>query len=150
VDDGLAMHSLAVAAPGDFLQWSWDELADKLKTVGAGRGPGFLFSPGGRAIVRSTPQAMGRSLLSVTAPDQIGLLWAICAWLASHDVTIEAMRVANAGTMSHDEFIVQGMFDPDELAERLSAEVAPGWFGLAHEVASSVLSTIRSVASRAG
>jgi predicted amino acid-binding ACT domain protein len=114
----LAMHSLVVDAPHDF---PWDALSKRLRTVGEGSGPGFLFEPGGRALVRSTPQAMGRSLLSVTAPDQIGLLWAICAWLSEHDLTIDAMRVESTAMTAHDAFIVKGSFDPSELAERLSA-----------------------------
>ena len=70
------------------------------------------------------------SLLSVIAPDQIGLLWAICAWLAEHDVTIDAMRVESAAMMAHDAFIVKGTFVASDLAGRLSA---------AHELAEAIL-----------
>jgi hypothetical protein len=122
VDQGLALHSLVVQAPEEFPVESWEALAARLRTLSENKTIGFLFSPGGRALVRSTPQAMGRSLLSVTAPDQIGLLWAICDWLARNDVTIEAMRVENVGLIARDEFVVRGSFDPDALQTRLSLD----------------------------
>ncbi len=124
VADGLALHSLVLDAPMDFLPDSWDIIAKRLRSVARNEVGRFLFEPGGRATVRCTPQAMGRSLLSVSAPDQLGLLWAICEWLAAHGVTIEAMRVENIDEMAHDEFIVQGSFDPAELERRLSMEPA--------------------------
>jgi glycine cleavage system regulatory protein len=124
VEEGIALHSLTVDAPKDFLPDSWDLLAKRLRSVGDGSGDGFLFEPSGHAVVRCTPQAMGRSLLSVHAPDQVGLLWTVCAWLADNDVTIESMRVTSAEWTAHDEFIVKGSFDPAALAEHLSEKDA--------------------------
>ena len=120
--DGLAMHSLVVQAPPHFLVVSWEGLAERLRGVAANRSPGFLFEPDGRADVRSTPQALGRSVLSVAAHDQLGLLWAICAWLADHGVTIEAMHAQSVGDMARDQFVVRGPFDPDALRARLSMD----------------------------
>jgi pimeloyl-ACP methyl ester carboxylesterase/predicted amino acid-binding ACT domain protein len=139
----LAMHALTVDAPEDFLSDSWDLLARRLRSV-TSDGPGFLYEPGGRAHVRSTPQTLGRSLLSVTAPDQLGLLWRICRWLADNDVTIEACRVTSTAGIAHDEFVVAGTFDPDELAARLSSAGKPIWKRLALEPAASALGTLRA------
>jgi pimeloyl-ACP methyl ester carboxylesterase/glycine cleavage system regulatory protein len=123
----IALHSITVDAPDDFLADSWDLLARRMRSVAKGHRPGFLFEPGGRAMVRCTVQSTGRALLSVSAQDQIGLLWAICDWLAERGVTIEAARVTSVDGMAHDEFIVAGSFDPIELAEHLSANDPPAW-----------------------
>lgn len=143
VDQRLAMHSLTVDASDDFLPDSWDLLARRLRSV-SGAGPGFLFAPGGRANVRSSPQTTGRSLLSVSAPDQLGLLWAICAWLAEKGVTIEAARVTSTAGVAHDEFVVAGAFDPDALAAWLSADDDPLWKRLAFKPAMSAIGTLRA------
>jgi pimeloyl-ACP methyl ester carboxylesterase/glycine cleavage system regulatory protein len=141
----IALHTLVVDAPPDFLPDSWDLLAKRLRAVGEGAGPGFLFEPGGRAYVHTTPQALGRSLLSVSAPDQLGLLWAICGWLADHDVTIESMRVSSTATMAHDEFIVKGTFAPAELAARLSSPQEPVWRSAISEIVGSALGAVRGL-----
>lgn len=141
---GLAMHSLTVDAPVDFLSDSWDLLARRLRSMTSG-GPGFLYEPGGRAHVRTTPQTLGRSLLSVTAPDQLGLLWRICEWLADHDVTIEAARVSSTAGTAHDEFVVVGRFDPISLEEALTAkDGAPTWRRFGWNLAASALGEVRS------
>jgi pimeloyl-ACP methyl ester carboxylesterase len=142
VEQGMALHALTVEAPEDFLPESWDLLARRLRSVAAS-GPGFLFEPGGRAHVRSTPQTTGRSLLSVSAPDQIGLLWAICEWLARSDVTIEAARVTSTSGTAHDEFVVVGHFDPDALAARLTADDKPLWRRFALSSAASAIGGIK-------
>ena len=138
---GLAMHALTVDAPPDFLSDSWDLLARRLRSVAAD-GPGFLFEPTGRAHVRSTPQALGRSLLSVTGSDQVGLLWRICRWLADNDVTIEAARVMSTAGVAHDEFVVAGHFEPSGLETVLSAPDEPIW-RLPISTAGSLLRTVR-------
>jgi pimeloyl-ACP methyl ester carboxylesterase/predicted amino acid-binding ACT domain protein len=134
VSEKLALHSLVVEAPDDFLAESWDILAKRLRSIGEEPGQEFLFEPNGRAVVRSTPQAMGRALLSVSAPDQIGLLWAICSWLADNNVTIDAMRASSSALIAYDEFVVKGTFDARALADRLSARHV----GLADLIASAV------------
>jgi len=147
VDRRLAMHSLVVEAPEDFLPDSWDLLAKRLRSVARNDVGGYLFEPGGRATVRSTPQAMGRSLLSVSAPDQLGLLWAICDWLANQEVTIEAMRVENIEDMAHDEFIVRGPFDADALEARLSIE-SPTLMSAPLHIVSAAVGALRRIGIR--
>lgn len=147
VNDGLALHSLVVEASPDFLPDSWDLLAKRLRSVAANDVGGFVFEPGGRATVRCTPQAMGRSVLSVSAPDQLGLLWAICRWLAAQDVTIDTMRVASIDEMAHDEFIVRGSFDPDELERRLSTE-APTFRSAPLHLVSAAVGALRRIGVR--
>jgi len=147
VDESLAMHSLVVEAPDDFLPDSWDILAKRLRSVARRDVAGFLFEPGGRARVSSTPQTMGRSLLSVSAPDQIGLLWAICDWLAGQEVTIEAMRVGSVDDMAHDEFIVRGAFDAAGLERRLSVE-APTLQSAPLHLVSAAVGALRRIGLR--
>ncbi len=147
VQSGLAMHALTVDAPEDFLSDSWDLLARRLRSV-TSDGPGFLYEPGGRAHVRTTPQTLGRSLLSVTAPDQLGLLWRICHWLAEHDVTIEAARVTSTAGMAHDEFVVVGRFDPISLEEALSAPDEPLWRLPFGRSAGTVVRSVRALVGR--
>ncbi len=127
VDQGIALHSLTLDAPENYLPEEWDLLGRRLRSIAAGEPALFLFEPGGRAHVRTTPQAMGRSLLSVTAPDQLGLLWAICEWLAANGVSIEAARVSSENGMANDEFVVAGRFDPSGLQRRLTADDRPIW-----------------------
>ena len=141
---GLALHSLVVEAPEEFPVESWEALAARLRTLSQNKAIEFLFSPGGRAVVRSTPQAMGRSLLSVTAPDQIGLLWAICDWLARNDVTIEAMRVENVGLIARDEFVVRGSFDPHALQTRLSLD-SPTLTAVPLQLVSAAFAAVRKL-----
>jgi pimeloyl-ACP methyl ester carboxylesterase/glycine cleavage system regulatory protein len=125
-DLGIALHSLTVQAPPDFPPHPWDEIGSRLRAVGEGDRPTLAFVPMGRAHVRTTPQAMGRSLLSVTAPDQLGLLWAICDELASQGVSIEAARVTSTDGIAHDEFVISGAaVTTTALVARLSARRSP-------------------------
>jgi hypothetical protein len=78
---------------------------------------------------------MGRSVVSVTAADQVGLLWAICRWFADQGVSIEAAR-AGAGDAGRveDHFVVVGEPDSRGLAARLTgrpASLIPAAAGLA-------------------
>ena len=95
------------------------------------------FTPAGHALVTSTPQEGGRSVLRVTAPDQIGLLWAVCRWLADHHVNIEAAKVSGSGTTARDAFVVEGRFDAAALQARLSRPRSPSWQRLGSDLVSS-------------
>jgi UTP:GlnB (protein PII) uridylyltransferase len=109
-----------------------------LRAVGAGEPPAVPFTPAGHALVTSTPQEGGRSVVRVTAPDQVGLLWAVCRWLADHQVNIEAAKVSGSGAMARDAFVVAGRFDPAALQARLSRSRPPSWARLAADLVSSV------------
>jgi UTP:GlnB (protein PII) uridylyltransferase len=78
------------------------------------------FAPSGLATVRVDGAHTGRAVVTVTAPDRLGLLWAICRWFADHHVSIESMSVTTDGGVARDNFIVIGDCDGGELAEHLS------------------------------
>ena len=64
-------------------------------------------------------------VVNVTAPDQIGLLEAISRWLTDHGVSIEAASITTTptsagGGSAKDSFVVDGEFDPDDLAGHLT------------------------------
>ena len=80
----------------------------------------FVFTPRGRATVEVDGDVVGRSLVRVTARDQIGLLWAICRWFADRDVSIESVHAATEQGVASDTLVVDGDCDADELAAHLS------------------------------
>jgi UTP:GlnB (protein PII) uridylyltransferase len=56
----------------------------------------------------------------VTAPDQVGLLWATCRWLADQGISIQSARVGGRDGMAEDHFLVTGEADLHELSAHLS------------------------------
>ncbi|GAC1530789.1 MAG: hypothetical protein NVS3B12_05820 [Acidimicrobiales bacterium] len=117
---GLALHALTVS-PGHMTQSRWDELGARLRAVGAGERIALEFTPLGRAEVSCASASEGRLLLSVTAEDQVGLLWAICRWLADEGVGIESAQIGGRGGRADDRFLVHGQFDPEGLQTLLTA-----------------------------
>lgn len=117
---GLALHALTVS-PGHMTQTRWDELGARLRAVGAGERIALEFTPLGRPEVSCTSAAGGRLLLSVTAEDQVGLLWAICRWLADEGVGIESAQIGERGGHADDRFLVHGQLDPEGLRTLLTA-----------------------------
>jgi UTP:GlnB (protein PII) uridylyltransferase len=123
-DSGTALHALTID------RWRltedlWRELGEQLRRLGQEGQPTVTFTPVtftpvGRAVVTSSPSAMGRSVVTVTAPDQVGVLWAICRWFADHDVSIEAASVGASDGQVEDHFVVVGQPDTRALAARLS------------------------------
>lgn len=116
---GNAMHALTIDnwRPTEDL---WDRLGVQLRRLGRDDSPTVSFTPVGRAVVTSSPSAMGRSVVTVTAPDQIGVLWAICRWFADHDVSIEAACAGAEDGQVEDHFVVVGQPDARALAARLT------------------------------
>lgn len=90
---------------------------------------------------------MGRCVVTVTAPDQVGLLWAICRWFADNGVSIEAARVGVEHGRANDHFIVVGDPDTRSLAAHLAG--APTTLPeLAADVAAAGASLVAGVARR--
>ena len=79
------------------------------------------FTPHGQAHVECTAPIAGQRLLSITAPDQVGLLWAMCRWLADHGLSIEAAHVDERDGRAHDRFVITGDADVSGLRTHLSA-----------------------------
>jgi predicted amino acid-binding ACT domain protein len=144
----LALHSLNVA-DCYLTQAGWDELSARLRGLGHEGSPPVSFTPARRAVVTSSPSAMGRSVVTVTAPDQIGLLWAICQWFADHEVSIEAAHAGGSGSRVEDHFVVIGQPDARALAARLTVATNSALLSASSLVGSAV-GLAASVAGVAG
>ena len=116
----LAMHSLAVAAP-KLTETTWHDLGTRMRAAANGRAARFRFQPSGVAEVTCTGRPRGLHLLTVNAPDQTGLLTAICRALAEQSVGIEVAHAISRAGRAEDLFLVDGQVDVTELASRLSA-----------------------------
>jgi UTP:GlnB (protein PII) uridylyltransferase len=103
-----------------------------------------IFEPLPPVKVAADPHTGGRTLVRVSAPDRVGLLWAIAAWFAEHDCNIEVARVGGDGTTVDDTFVVEGTVSASDLAEYLSGQageddapwalrLARGWFSWVRE-----------------
>ncbi|MDQ1370052.1 MAG: hypothetical protein QOF20_2405 [Acidimicrobiaceae bacterium] len=134
---GIALHALTVAQ-AELTEDRWARLGARLQGLGRDDPPAFEFTPAGRAVVHSSPSAMGRCVVTVTAADQVGLLWAICRWFADQGLSIEAAHIGAEGGQVQDHFIVVGQPDTGALAARLTGD-SPSLPGLAIDVAGAVI-----------
>jgi UTP:GlnB (protein PII) uridylyltransferase len=74
-----------------------------------------------------------RSLVRVTAADQVGLLWRISDWFARHGVSIESLDASTTNGVARDVFLVAGAFVATDLTSYLSrgSEAVPSGAGAA-------------------
>jgi predicted amino acid-binding ACT domain protein len=114
----IALH--AVIVPPGGADPLWPDLGTRLRALTADTAPSVRFEPLGQATVTSSADAGDHRLLTVSAPDQVGLLWATCRWLADQDVNIQSARVGGEGGMAEANFLVAGDADFDELGRHLS------------------------------
>jgi predicted amino acid-binding ACT domain protein len=140
----LALHALTVEAPG-LTQEKWEGLGARLRGLTNGDRPAVRFSPVGRAMVDWSPPALGRCLVTVRAPDQVGLLWAICQWLADHGASIEAAHIGAVRGTAEGQFVIVGEPDLSGLAPSLSGDLGP----LPKQIGAAVANTVGNVAARA-
>ncbi|MDQ6697628.1 MAG: alpha/beta fold hydrolase [Actinomycetota bacterium] len=118
---GLALHAFTLHPDGPVDEATWTGLGRDLEAMSAAPAPShFAFLPLGRTTVELDGEALGRSLVRVTAQDQVGLLWAICRWFADHGISIESVHAATERGVACDTFVVDGDCDADELAAHLS------------------------------
>jgi [protein-PII] uridylyltransferase len=118
----IALHAVIVA-PGR-VSPLWPDLGTRLRALSADTVPRVEFKPRGTAVVMTSDPTADHCLVTVTAPDQVGLLWATCRWLADAGANIQAAHVGGHDGMAEDHFIVAGEVDAEALAAHLSA--APG------------------------
>jgi glycine cleavage system regulatory protein len=124
-EHGLAVERLSVVGPGG--DDEWDSVSADLRTVMAEpevRAP--MLAPLPPVKVVASPHSGGRTLVRVTAPDRVGLLWAVAAWFASNGCNIEVARVDTDGTTADDTFVVEGTVDAGALAAYLSGQAGEG------------------------
>jgi predicted amino acid-binding ACT domain protein len=119
VGHDIALHAVIVPAGQD--PPLWPDLGTRLRALTADNAPTVKFEPEGQAVVTSSAQASHHRLIIVSAPDQVGLLWATCRWLADCGVNIESARVGGHAGIAEDHFMVVGDPDVGALAAHLSA-----------------------------
>lgn len=115
----IALHSFNVSNGAELDEASWNALGDDLRRMATGAkvpALGLLRVGPLRVTVHGT--GAGRSLLEVTACDQIGLLSVLCSWLADIDVNIESMHARTLNGTAHDTFLVAGDLDERALVSR--------------------------------
>ncbi len=117
----LALHALTLENTGHIDETGWKQLGEDLRAIGAGpqrARPEFV--PIGRATVTAYGSERQRTLIRVVAPDQVGLLAAICAWFAEHELSVESLHAATDGELARDVFLVEGTCEARDLARHLS------------------------------
>ncbi|MDQ1373761.1 MAG: hypothetical protein QOJ09_1099 [Actinomycetota bacterium] len=114
----LALHAVCLpgAPPGPV---TLERIGARLRAAAEGDRPDVRFDAEGPARVRVVGEAGGDAIVNVTAPDQFGLLWAICRWFADHGGDIQAAGISG-GAVVHDVFIVRNCPDVADLELRLS------------------------------
>lgn len=118
---GLALHSFTVEPDAPIDHAAFESLGADLRRMG--HGPlttNVVFMPLGATSVHVDGDDTGRSLVQVTAKDQLGLLWAICRWFADEGVSIESVHAATERGVAFDTFVVDGPVEADALATTLS------------------------------
>ena len=115
----LALHSFIVEGGVEFEEEDWDVLGERLRTMVS---TGHADQPdlGGLGPVTVTVQASGdRTTVKVVAPDEKGLLSAICRCFQAQGVNIETLQARTVEQTAQATFQVVGEVDADELAAQL-------------------------------
>jgi hypothetical protein len=63
-------------------------------------------------------------MVTIEAPDGVGLLWMVASWFAEHDCNVEAYRARSDLGVAKDTFVVVGQVDASELAAALGGAPA--------------------------
>lgn len=136
-DSRLALQRVAVAAAGDTVldDRQWEDLGRRLRQVlGGDEAVASTWTPSSPVAVEVQPQETGRTLVTVQAPDQVGLLHATASWFFDHDCNIEACHASSDQGTATDIFVVAGHVDAPGLTRALGGGGAEeghgGWFAV--------------------
>jgi pimeloyl-ACP methyl ester carboxylesterase len=122
---GLALHAVTFAPSSAVDAAAWEQIGADLRDDAAGGGTARpAFDPYGEAVVTVHGPVTNRSLVRVSAPDQLGLFWAVCEWFANNHVSIESVHATTIDGVAEDTFVVTGDCDADELTAHLSRPAA--------------------------
>jgi glycine cleavage system regulatory protein len=127
---GIALQRVtAVHAGGPPMeQADWDAVGLRLQAVLGRREPvRASFVPAAPVTVESQPQQFGRVLVTIEAPDRVGLLWAVAAWFEEHGANVETYRARSEGGMARDTFVVVGECDGTALAAAIGGVPVETW-----------------------
>ena len=109
---GLALHALTVENAGDIDETGWERLGEDLRTIGTGRRAARAPSSC-RSAARPSPSTGAepeRTLVRVLAPDQIGLLSAICHGSPTTSSASSLCTRRPTARWPRDVFLVNGSF----------------------------------------
>ncbi len=134
----LAMQRLTVStARGEMPDLEWNRLGRDLRdNLADGKLPPTPFTPRGPVVVEAQPQELGRTVVTVEAPDGVGLLHASSAWFEANGCNVEACRAGTEGDRARSVFIVVGAVDTAALAAALGG---PGAGSIVTRVATTPL-----------
>jgi glycine cleavage system regulatory protein len=117
----LAMQRLTVSSTQpELAEAGWSRLGRDLRqNLVGGALPPSRFVPRGPVVVEAQPQELGRSVVTVEAPDGVGLLHAAAAWFEASGCNVESCRAGTDGGQARAVFIVMGPVNTAALAEVL-------------------------------
>ena len=119
---GLALMAVTASHPDglELTPSEWDGVGAHLRAVLGHRKrvlPAFHAGP--PVTVETSPQGQGRVLVTVEAPDRVGLLWAVASWFETNGANIEGVSFSTVGDMVRDSFLVVGEVEPTALAAHI-------------------------------
>lgn len=117
---GLALHSFVVEG-GDALDGTdWSQLGERLQVMASTRSLP-AFGPGGDRRVTVYGGEGDRMMVTVTAPDDVGLLSSLCRALSDGGVDIESLAASTSGGVARDTFLVAGVTDAESVRRMLTS-----------------------------
>jgi hypothetical protein len=126
----LALQCVLVVDPDgrERFDSDWDEVGKTLRAALLGTHPVDPdFAPTPPVLVRATPHEQGRSIVSIEAPDQVGLLWAIARWFESRGCNIEGAHMETHGTTARGTLLVVGDMECGPLASAIGGVPSLPW-----------------------
>ena len=129
-DRGMAMEGVTVV-DAERRQWGqseWDRVAVEVEEVVRGtRVPSVAFRPAAPVKAVASPVLDGNALVTVEAPDRIGLVWAIASWFEMGGYNVLAARLSDDGAgRANDAFLVDRAPDVDRLVAHLDGSETAG------------------------
>jgi predicted amino acid-binding ACT domain protein len=121
-----ALQGLTVEDPAG-RSWTtadWEQLGEDIKSSWRRTGDVAVdWKPEGPVKVMSSPVVTGGSLVTVEAPDRIGLLWAIASWFFRRGLNVQAAFLEEQDQRAVDTFLIDNgaEIDRDGLANHLAA-----------------------------
>lgn len=119
---GLALHSFVVESMETFDKAAWTRLGEDLRAmVAVGSTSAPALGPVRSLQVNVRGVGGDRSMVRVTARDQLGLLSALCHSFAVQGANIESLHARTTEDVADDTFLVVGPVDGEALAGLIRA-----------------------------
>ena len=122
-DRGMALMAVTANHPEgiELGRTEWDGIGEQLQAaLGRREHLSVDFRPASPVTIECTPQDAGRALVTVEAPDRVGLLWAVASWFENRGANIEAVSTAETDDgRVRDSYLVVGEIDSTALATHL-------------------------------